>query len=62
MLLITLCTAWFSWAKINKKFWLTTLRFGPSTLKALALALLIQKEKTNKTHQNGLFKQYTFLV
>jgi len=41
MLVITLCTACFSRAKINKKLWPPTLRFNPLTLNALAPALSV---------------------
>jgi len=41
MLVTALCTACFSWAKINKKLWPPTLRFGPPSLNALAPALAL---------------------
>jgi len=39
MLVITLCTACFFRAKIYKKLWPPTFKFGPPTLNALAPAL-----------------------
>jgi len=40
MLVTALYTACFSRAKINKKLWPPTLKFSPSTLNALAPALV----------------------